>query len=163
MATVFRDLDIPFSEQAGRVMRASRRSAVLLFLAMLATSTAGALSEDAYSTTVTIHDHRFEPAEIHVPAGKRIVLTVINTDPLSEEFELSSSKGRKGNIWQISGPGALRSTRSWPLRVCWRISRRHRKGTNGCTIVRDGASTAGSSVGECHPGIVAISGMLTSA
>ena len=76
-------------------MRASRRSAVLLFLAMLATSTAGALSEDAYSTAVTIHDHRFEPAEIRVPAGKRIVLTVINTDPLSEEFDSPALKVEK--------------------------------------------------------------------
>ena len=76
-------------------MRASRRSAVLLFLAMLATSTASALSEDAYSTAVTIHDHRFEPAEINVPAGKRIVLTVINTDPLSEEFNSPALKVEK--------------------------------------------------------------------
>jgi hypothetical protein len=66
-------------------MRASRRSAVLLFLAVLATSTASALSED----------HRFEPTEIHVPAGKRIVLTVINADPLSEEFDSPALKVEK--------------------------------------------------------------------
>ena len=76
-------------------MRANRRSAVLLLLAVLATSTASALSEDAYSTTVTIHDHRFEPAELHVPAGKRIVLTVINADPLSEEFDSPALKVEK--------------------------------------------------------------------
>ena len=76
-------------------MRASRRSAVLLFLAMLGASTAGALSEDAYSTTVTIHNHRFEPAEIRVPAGKRVVLTVINADPLSEEFDSPALKVEK--------------------------------------------------------------------
>jgi hypothetical protein len=32
-------------------------------------------AEDAYPATVTIRDHRFEPAELHVPAGKRILLT----------------------------------------------------------------------------------------
>jgi hypothetical protein len=36
---------------------------------------------------LSIHNHRFEPAELHVPAGKRIKLTVINRDPTPEEFE----------------------------------------------------------------------------
>lgn len=36
---------------------------------------------------LSIRDHRFEPAELHVPAGKRIKLTVINRDPSPEEFE----------------------------------------------------------------------------
>ncbi len=39
------------------------------------------------SLTVTIKNHRFEPAEIRVPAGKRISLTVVNDDPTPEEFE----------------------------------------------------------------------------
>jgi plastocyanin domain-containing protein len=37
--------------------------------------------------TTTIKNHRFEPAEIKVPANKRISLTVINDDPTPEEFE----------------------------------------------------------------------------
>jgi plastocyanin len=76
-------------------MQARKRSAVLLFLAALGASTAIALSEDAYSTTITIRDHRFEPAEINVPAGKRILLTVINADPLSEEFDSTALKVEK--------------------------------------------------------------------
>jgi len=36
---------------------------------------------------LSIRNHRFEPAELHVPAGKRIKLTVINRDPAAEEFE----------------------------------------------------------------------------
>jgi plastocyanin len=74
-------------------MRASKRLATLLFLAALATSTA--FAEDAYSTSVTIRDHRFEPAEIRVPAGRRILLTVINADPLSEEFDSAALKVEK--------------------------------------------------------------------
>jgi plastocyanin len=77
------------------MMRARKRSAILLFLAALGASTATAFAEDAYSTTVTIRDHRFEPAEIHVPAGKRILLTVINTDALSEEFDSTALKVEK--------------------------------------------------------------------
>ena len=36
---------------------------------------------------LSIQDHKFEPAELHVPAGKRIKLIVINRDPTPEEFE----------------------------------------------------------------------------
>jgi len=36
---------------------------------------------------LSIREHRFEPAELHVPAGKRIRLTIVNQDPTPEEFE----------------------------------------------------------------------------
>src|SRR5262245_53390393 len=36
---------------------------------------------------VTISGHKFEPAEIHVPAGKEVNLLVINKDSEPEEFE----------------------------------------------------------------------------
>jgi plastocyanin len=71
------------------------RPTVFLMLAALGASCAGAHSEDAYTATITIRDHRFEPPELHVPAGKRILLTVINADPLSEEFDSSALKVEK--------------------------------------------------------------------
>jgi len=37
--------------------------------------------------TITIKDHRFDPAELTVPAGKKIRLIVKNLDPTAEEFE----------------------------------------------------------------------------
>lgn len=36
---------------------------------------------------LVIKDHRFEPAELTVPAGKRVRLTVHNRDKTPEEFE----------------------------------------------------------------------------
>jgi plastocyanin len=39
------------------------------------------------SFTITIKDHRFDPAELTVPAGKKIRLIVKNLDPTAEEFE----------------------------------------------------------------------------
>lgn len=45
----------------------------------------GAFAQDAF--TLTIKDHRFEPAELQVPAGKKIRLQVKNLDPTPEEFE----------------------------------------------------------------------------
>ena len=36
---------------------------------------------------LTIRDHRFEPAELRVPAGKKFKLVVDNQDATAEEFE----------------------------------------------------------------------------
>ena len=44
-----------------------------------------ALASDAY--TLTIKDHRFDPAEITIPADTRVKLVVKNLDPTPEEFE----------------------------------------------------------------------------
>jgi hypothetical protein len=37
--------------------------------------------------TLTIKDHRFEPAELAIPADTRVKLLVKNLDPSAEEFE----------------------------------------------------------------------------
>lgn len=44
-------------------------------------------SAHADDLAVTIKDHKFEPAELHVPAGKPVTLSVTNQDPTPEEFE----------------------------------------------------------------------------
>lgn len=36
---------------------------------------------------LTIRDHRFEPAELQVPAGKKIKLIIDNQDASAEEFD----------------------------------------------------------------------------
>jgi plastocyanin len=71
------------------------RVAVLLIFATLAALSARARAEEVFAATITIRNHRFEPPELHVPAGKRILLTVINADPLSEEFDSSALKVEK--------------------------------------------------------------------
>ena len=37
--------------------------------------------------TIVIQDHRFQPAELVVPAGEKIKLVIENRDPSPEEFE----------------------------------------------------------------------------
>jgi plastocyanin len=37
--------------------------------------------------TITIKDHKFEPADPTIPAGVRVKLTVVNGDKTAEEFE----------------------------------------------------------------------------
>lgn len=46
-----------------------------------------ALADEAVDASVVIKDHKFEPAELRVPAGKTIRLTVRNDDATPEEFE----------------------------------------------------------------------------
>lgn len=53
-------------------------------LAVLLSSTP-VLAEDSF--TVTIKDHKFSPAELIVPADKKVKLIVDNQDPTPEEFE----------------------------------------------------------------------------
>ena len=47
------------------------------------------------SFALTIKDHRFEPSELQVPAGKRFKLAVKNLDPTAEEFESHDLKLEK--------------------------------------------------------------------
>lgn len=45
----------------------------------------GAAAAETY--TLTIKDHRFDPAELRIPANQAATLTVKNLDPTPEEFE----------------------------------------------------------------------------
>ena len=58
----------------------------LLLAALLALSglISQALAEDF---SLTIKDHKFDPAEMQVPAGKEFTLKVTNSDATAEEFE----------------------------------------------------------------------------
>ena len=58
----------------------------LLVLALICDHATVALAQDP-PYTLTIKDHKFQPAEIEIPADKKIVLTVKNDDPTPEEFE----------------------------------------------------------------------------
>ncbi|MFO1125217.1 MAG: cupredoxin domain-containing protein [Methylocystis sp.] len=52
-----------------------------------------AAAENAF--TLTIKDHRFEPAELRVPANQPATLTVKNLDTTPEEFESKSLRIEK--------------------------------------------------------------------
>lgn len=69
-----------------------RRIAFALAALLLAAGPAAAADP---SFTLTIKDHRFEPAEIDVPAGQKIALVVKNLDATSEEFESKELRREK--------------------------------------------------------------------
>src|SRR4051812_11617460 len=64
-------------------------------VALAAAVAAPALAQDAATVRLTIKDHRFEPAEVRVPAGKPITLQVKNADPTPEEFESKTLRVEK--------------------------------------------------------------------
>ena len=66
-------------------------------LAVAAMALSGALVAQAEPLTikVTLRDHHFSPAEIHVPANQPAILQITNADPLPEEFDSTDLKVEK--------------------------------------------------------------------
>ncbi|MBP2298943.1 cupredoxin domain-containing protein [Azospirillum picis] len=74
--------------------RASALSACALALsAALFLPSSPARADDP--VTIVIKEHKFEPAEVKVPANKRVTLLVDNQDATSEEFESGELKVEK--------------------------------------------------------------------
>lgn len=68
-----------------------------------------AAEPDAYE--LVIRDHRFEPAEVEVPAGTKVKLVVRNMDATPEEFEsyeLRREKVVPGNSQVVIWVGPLK-------------------------------------------------------
>lgn len=64
--------------------------------------------------TLVIHEHRFEPAELKVPAGQKVRLLVDNRDATPEEFEsyaLNREKVIPGRTKSVIYVGPLRPGR----------------------------------------------------
>lgn len=81
------------------------RNALILTLAMAAS----AAYADDFEAHLVIRGHKFEPAELVVPAGKKIKLLVENQDPTPEEFESNELNREKvvvgkGTITVYLGP-----------------------------------------------------------
>lgn len=53
------------------------------------------LAQEAVTVSITIKDHRFQPAEVKVPAQKPLVLKVSNLDSTAEEFESKTLRVEK--------------------------------------------------------------------
>ena len=64
------------------VFRAVCASAFVSFWA------SGAVAEDLTSYSITLKNHHFTPAEIHVPTGKPFQIVVTNDNGAADEFEM---------------------------------------------------------------------------
>jgi hypothetical protein len=81
---------------------------VVLTAALLCLA-APALADEPTQVELVIKDHRFAPAEIHVPAGKPTIITVRNQDATAEEFDSSALKIEKVVAGGAAGTVRLRA------------------------------------------------------
>jgi len=83
--------------------------AIVVGLGLVGTSTLTAQADDG-NLAVTIKDHKFDPAEIAIPAGKEVKLLVTNADGTAEEFE-----SEKLDIEKVIAPGQRAEIKIGPL------------------------------------------------
>src|SRR3954470_8751447 len=110
----------PFQPETGLMMRNGMAAAwlasaaALLLLAPVAPHAiaASATASNEVALTIVIKDHKFSPAELKVPAGKTIVLTIDNRDPTPEEFEAPDLK-----IEKVVPGGTSAKVRMGPLKA----------------------------------------------
>ena len=69
-----------------------RGFALAILVAVLGMPSAQALAQEF---NLVIRNHKFEPQELRVPAGKRVSIYVSNEDPTPEEFESATLKVEK--------------------------------------------------------------------
>jgi plastocyanin len=79
------------------------------FGAIVLLAAVGAARADDTDARLVIRDHKFEPAEFSVPAGKKIKLVIENQDATAEEFESHELKREKvvpakGQVTIFVGP-----------------------------------------------------------
>jgi plastocyanin len=67
----------------------------LVFILLLAGISGPTLAQSGGSATLVVRDHRFEPAELTVPAGQKIELQVTNADSTPAEFESGELRREK--------------------------------------------------------------------
>ena len=92
-------MDVPLSEQT--------KSKLMGFVfALLTILLSPAHAEEPFSASVLLKDHRFDPAELHVPAGRHILLHLKNDDPTSEEFDSSALRVEK--VFSGNSEGLIR-------------------------------------------------------
>ena len=75
---------------------ASRLAAVVVATAIIAAAGAGSRAQEAAAeVTISVKDHRFQPAEIRAPANRPLTIRVKNLDAGAMEFESVSLRVEK--------------------------------------------------------------------
>jgi plastocyanin len=87
----------------------TRLSLFRSFFALAALTGAGLAGAAEFEAKLAIRDHKFDPAELVVPAGTKIKLVIQNQDATPEEFESNELNREKvvvgkGTITIILGP-----------------------------------------------------------
>jgi plastocyanin len=90
-------------------MTPTRLSIARTFFLTILLIGAGVVNAADFEAKLAIRDHKFDPAELTVPAGTKIKLLIENQDPTPEEFESNELNREKvvvgkGTITVILGP-----------------------------------------------------------
>ena len=72
-----------------------------LAAAMLVAAAGTARAEDTAQIAITIKDHKFDPPEVHAPAGRPIAFRVKNLGSIAAEFESDAL-----HVEKVIAPGA---------------------------------------------------------
>ncbi len=75
-----------------------RAFALAIVLAALGMPSAGAVAQEF---NLAIRNHKFEPQEIRVPAGKRVSIYVTNEDPTPRGIRERDAQGREDHSRQV--------------------------------------------------------------
>lgn len=81
---------------------------ILAALLPLALPVASLADDNVVEVKVTLKDHRWDPAEIHVPTGKKVLIRVSNLDDTAEEFDSDALKVEKVIVGKGDGTVRLR-------------------------------------------------------
>lgn len=76
------------AERACKTIRQELLFALIIAPALLL-GTAAVNADDTVMLSITIKDHKFEPAELHAAPGKAIAIHVTNLNTIVSEFESS--------------------------------------------------------------------------
>ena len=87
------------------MIRISAAALAVTLLSLVGTGVP-AQADDPTTVEVTLKDHRFSPAEIHVPAGKPTIITLHNKAATAEEFDSTALKVEK--VVAGGGTGTIR-------------------------------------------------------
>jgi len=85
-----RATDIAVAFGTGGIPYMKRLFAAAVFAFVLLATGGPAAAQQATSVTVSVKNHRFQPAQIHAPAKVQIELRVKNLDATAMEFESDS-------------------------------------------------------------------------
>lgn len=69
------------------IERGCRRLGPSLAIAAALMLPAGTTHADAVKLSITIKDQKFDPAELHAPAGQAVEIEIKNLNPIVSEFE----------------------------------------------------------------------------
>jgi hypothetical protein len=83
----------------------ARVTSALIVLAFVAAGADAASAQEAVNLAISIRNHKFEPAELHAPANRPIVLRIKNLDSTPAEFE--SVRLRVEKVIAANGEGVV--------------------------------------------------------